>query len=159
VHNQRVFLDALGKKIGIKKEDWHYITVKELCVHGGAGLLYKYRNSKLKMLQSVYPTEEWVPWKFHHASNGFWENENNIRSFLDWLGKILHLKNLDDWYRIGRYQIQHYTRTTIIRSNRPSLLKALRLRNVQGKQIPYELIVHQLLQLFPGQGKLSTHNY
>lgn len=36
-------------------DDWHEVTVKEVRVHGGAGLLKRYGDSLVQALCAVYP--------------------------------------------------------------------------------------------------------
>jgi hypothetical protein len=69
---------------------------------GGGGLLIgKCNNSIPTMVTSVYNEYEWLPWKF---SNGvpkhYWEDVNNQRKFMDWVGKQLEYKEFCDWYKI-----------------------------------------------------------
>ncbi len=47
----------------------------------------------------MFPEFEWLPWKFH-VPKGFWNDMNNQRNFVDWVGKQLKYKNREDWYKI-----------------------------------------------------------
>jgi hypothetical protein len=41
-----------------------------------------------------------LPWKFNKAPKDFWNNKDNQRKFLDWLGKELGFKEMSDWYKV-----------------------------------------------------------
>jgi hypothetical protein len=38
--------------------------------------------------------------------SGFWDSQNNRRHFIDWLGKELGFKSMDDWYKITHDTIE-----------------------------------------------------
>lgn len=102
-NNQLKFLDWLGKELGFKSmTDWYQITAELIYKHGGEGLLLKYfNNSPIQMLQTLYPTIEWIPWKFStHVPNGYWEDPNNRIKFVSWLGKELGYASMEHWYQL-----------------------------------------------------------
>lgn len=100
--NQREFFDWLGKQLGYKKLDDRYkVTQEDIKNYGGRGLLNEYYNSSLtKALIAVYPTQNWMLWRFGRVPKGFWETGANQREFFDWLGQQLGYKELDDWYNV-----------------------------------------------------------
>ncbi len=56
VSNQRTFLDDLAKKLNIKnQEGWYKVSASIVRQNGGPTLLWKYNNSLISMLLSVYP--------------------------------------------------------------------------------------------------------
>ena len=67
--------------------------------------LWKKYNSPLTMLSNVYPEYEWLPWKFTKCPNFYWEDVNNQRKFLDWVGKELGIKEFSDWYKV-RFEVE-----------------------------------------------------
>ena len=56
----------------------------------------------LKVLSDVYPEYEWLPWKFTHVSPNYWQDVKNQKQFMDWAGKELKIKNIEDWYNVTR---------------------------------------------------------
>jgi len=79
----------------------------------GHGLLDVYEGSLFKVLQGVYPTHQWHPWKLH-SSPRQWENADFQRRYLDWLGRdVLKLSSaqstnnidLEGWYNVSYQDI------------------------------------------------------
>jgi hypothetical protein len=54
------------------------------------------------MLLSIYPEYEWLSWRFTQIPKNFWEKMENQKKFVDWAGKKLGIKEMDDWYKILR---------------------------------------------------------
>jgi len=52
-------------------------------------------------LKTAFPTHEWHPWKFSKVYPGFWRNPDNVRLYVEWLGKELRLNDLSDWYNVS----------------------------------------------------------
>ncbi len=48
----------------------------------------------------MFPDHVWLPWLFNQVPKNFWGDMKNQRNFMDWLGKRLNVKKLDDWYKI-----------------------------------------------------------
>jgi hypothetical protein len=67
----------------------------------GARLVSKYNGSMYKLMSSVYPEYEWLPWRFVKSPHNFFVDNKNKRDFLDWAGKKLGIKELDDWYNVS----------------------------------------------------------
>jgi len=65
-----------------------------------------YDNSLSKALAALYPNFEWKPWKFRWSPKGFWQNKNNVKSFLESLKKDLNLQKQRDWFFISNKQIK-----------------------------------------------------
>jgi hypothetical protein len=62
----------------------------------------KYNGSPSSLLSAVYPDHEWLPWKFEKTSKNFWDQPTNQRSFMEWAGKQLQIKDMNDWYKISK---------------------------------------------------------
>jgi hypothetical protein len=74
---------------------------------GGAKLLNKYKDSPLRMLSTIYPEYDWLPWKFNEpCPPNYWESVNNQRKFIDWAGKQLSVKEMSDWYKVSKMVFQ-----------------------------------------------------
>lgn len=100
--NRKQFFDWLGIQLGYKDmNDWYNVTVDHFRKNGGGGLLTSYYStSPSNALQVIYPSHNWMPWKFAQAPRGFWEKQENWRRFFDWLGTQLGYKDMNDWYTV-----------------------------------------------------------
>ena len=67
---------------------------------GGVRLIDLYNGSLSKLLSSVYPEYDWLPWKFTVCPLGFWNDIANQRKFTEWVAKELNIKEMEDWYRV-----------------------------------------------------------
>ncbi len=59
-------------------------------------------------IQSVYKGQhQWHPWLFEKVPAGYWEDDNNIKLFMGWVGKELKIgeNNMDEWYRVSSNQL------------------------------------------------------
>jgi hypothetical protein len=61
----------------------------------------KYNDSPSLLLSNVYPEYEWLPWRFVNGPKNFWNDVNNSKKFLDWAGKQLGVKEINDWHRVS----------------------------------------------------------
>jgi hypothetical protein len=105
--NRKKFFDSLAAELHITQlEDWYEITIHTIVKHGGSALLLKYyENSPAKALQSVYPHHCWHIWRFRKVSKGFWLIRENQIHFVKWLGEKLHIREMEDWYRVSIHHI------------------------------------------------------
>jgi hypothetical protein len=79
------------------------VEIKDLFEIGGGGVLSaKFNSSIALLLAKVYPEYEWLPWKFDRCPNNYFENVNNQRKFMEWAGKQLKIKEMSDWYDVGK---------------------------------------------------------
>ena len=71
-------------------EDWYKISKKDICKNGGSGLLSGYyASTPSKFVMEMFPDYEWLPWKFTRMPQDYWEDENNCKKYVKWLGKEL----------------------------------------------------------------------
>ena len=111
--NQRKFMDWAGKQLNIKDmSDWYKVTtqvafsaltrvkIQEITNLGGGNALKLHHYSMFPLLSSTYPEYEWLPWKFSKCPKNFWEDKGNQRKFMDWAGKELEIKEMNDWYKV-----------------------------------------------------------
>jgi hypothetical protein len=66
----------------------------------GAGWLKNASVSLHELLSTAYPQHEWLPWKFDQVPNYFWDDIQNQKKFLNWMGKQLKINSLEDWYKV-----------------------------------------------------------
>ena len=100
------------KHLGYKTLDQFYqMSSKDISQYGGKALLEHIFNGSISIaLQSIYPDHQWLPWKFEQqkVSPGFWDQFNNQKFFIEWLGKELGFKHINDWFNITQKHIQDY---------------------------------------------------
>src|SRR5690348_7097251 len=84
-------------------DDWYNLSVQSIEMNRGEGLLTNYYDNTLsKALQNVYPEHKWCPWKFKVIPKGYLAKKENQREFMEWLGKQLGYKCLEDWYKVTK---------------------------------------------------------
>ena len=106
IENRKKYIEWLGKILKYKTmEDWYKISIKDIKDNDGAGLIEFYNGSIKKILNEIFSDYEWLEWKFNSVPNGFWPDINNQQKYLEWLGKILNYKKMEDWYNISQTDI------------------------------------------------------
>ena len=99
--NQKWYMDWLFKELGYESvEDWYKITIDNIEKNYGCGLLNKYESSPQKILKNLFPSKEWLPWKFNRVIQYFWDSVENQKWYMDWLFKELGYESDEDWYII-----------------------------------------------------------
>eukprot|EP01121_Diplochlamys_sp_Union-15-3_P015497 TRINITY_DN5137_c0_g1_i1.p1 TRINITY_DN5137_c0_g1~~TRINITY_DN5137_c0_g1_i1.p1 ORF type:complete len:359 (-),score=52.32 TRINITY_DN5137_c0_g1_i1:168-1244(-) len=101
------FLGNLPLSLGFKcKEDWYSLTFADIKEQGGAGLLaLNYDGSVSRALMHVYPSQEWLPWKFNVAPHSYWEDKVSRRNYFNWIGNMLKISRFEDWYQYTKLDI------------------------------------------------------
>ncbi|MGH7962887.1 MAG: hypothetical protein ACRERD_13830 [Candidatus Binatia bacterium] len=100
--NRHLYLDWLGKQLGFTQpEDWYHFTGRHLQQRHGWTLRGNFGGSPLAILKDYLPQYDWKEWLFVSAPQRFWQNPANRRRYLDWLGKQLGFRRVEDWYRIS----------------------------------------------------------
>lgn len=101
--NRRRYLEWLGKRLGYKRnEDWYQVHGNDFRDNYGAGLLAShYRNSYQDALAELVPGYDWLPWRFRTTPDGFWEQSENRIRYMQWLGRRLGYRSLEDWYALS----------------------------------------------------------
>jgi len=101
--SQREFLEAVGRRLGIKElADWYRVRASDLSRHqrGGKGLLNQYGGSLRAALESAFPNFEWTPWQFRAVHRGFWMCLENRREYLQWLARELQVVQSVQWHNV-----------------------------------------------------------
>ncbi len=100
--NRLSFMEWIEKTLQIESEEcWYRVTRKSFAENGGGGLLTNhYRGSILAALREWRPDHDWKPWLFPKVPHGFWQEAENRRSYMDWLGGVLQIKREEDWYQV-----------------------------------------------------------
>ena len=98
--NHRLFLDRLRSDMQLDTvESLVTVPLYKIRDAGGAIMLKQYENY-LALLKEVYPSNTWPEFR-HPLPYGFWKSKYSQKQYLDWIGKVLELKKLDDWYSVN----------------------------------------------------------
>jgi len=110
----------MGKKLGVRDSDlspWYKVSIKELQEYGGPGLLARYRNVISRMLETVYPEYDWLPWKFTVSPHNSWKDPAVILKAVKFAEKSLNLKEVQDWHRVSISQLREIDLAQIFLNN------------------------------------------
>ena len=104
IAHRRQFLRWLGQRCGFRTPaDWYSIRQRHFKMNRGGGLLaHAYGFSVFRAVQELFPDAEWLPWKFGGVPQRFWQNEQNRRWYLRWLGLELGYRQPGDWYSVRK---------------------------------------------------------
>src|SRR5579871_6570731 len=85
VVNRRRYMDWLAKTCGFRRpEDWHEVTKQHFHANRGGGLLANYyRDSPVLAIREYRPQYEWKVWLFKCVPQGFWQDPENRRAYMD----------------------------------------------------------------------------
>ena len=116
--NRREYMRWLGQQLGYKKPtDWYAIRKHHFVAHRGEGMLSNYcRNSQIDAVKEYLPRTDWKEWLFHEVPQGFWQEAENRRRYLSWLGVRLRVREPENWYRLTRAKLIQYRGATLIQS-------------------------------------------
>ncbi|MCP4548077.1 MAG: hypothetical protein GY835_16560, partial [bacterium] len=121
--NRRRYLKWLGKQLGFKKiEDWYRVTNRDFKDNHGGTLLYMFGGSPSAVVKDRYPDFNWQEWLFPTIPHHFWDDRTNRRRYLEWLGKQLGFKRMEDWYHLTAqdFVVFHGGRLAQIHNGSPS---------------------------------------
>jgi hypothetical protein len=122
---QRDFAAWVEREKGMTSpRDWYSIRQKDLTELGGpfemlilqfrsalnvivgVSLLQRhYKGSVFALVKALRPDHKWLEWEFSQTPQGFWNNVQNQRRFLDWAGGELGVASMEDWYKISKAQV------------------------------------------------------
>ncbi len=99
VENQRKFFDTLVQHLKLENySQWYNYERSDISQISGNILLdYHYSGSLFSALETVYPEHLWHPWEFAKLPPLFWEEEANVKQYLQYLEKKHQLSSLEDW--------------------------------------------------------------
>eukprot|EP01114_Cavostelium_apophysatum_P000432 TRINITY_DN10397_c0_g1_i2.p1 TRINITY_DN10397_c0_g1~~TRINITY_DN10397_c0_g1_i2.p1 ORF type:complete len:506 (+),score=124.86 TRINITY_DN10397_c0_g1_i2:145-1662(+) len=119
--NLRAFMDDVGAELGVKKsEDWYRFRFNDIGVLSPAFASLnstwkdQFGKNLFKILQSVYPEYEWKPWNFEKVPSGFWEDDRNVRSFVEDMAVKLGLKSVEEWVEVPISEVHKLGGTYLI---------------------------------------------
>ena len=76
--------------------------MKDFIKNYGQSLIFQYNGSHINLILSVFSNYNWLPWKFNSIPKGFWDEEINVKSYMNWLSEKLNIKTMEDWYTVSR---------------------------------------------------------
>lgn len=102
--NRKAYMDWLAERLGVKTiDDWYQVSRAHFHTNSGGGLLANYYgDSVFRALEEYAPRKKWQPWCFHTVPQGYWQDIDNRRTYMRWLGKQIGFTKLSDWYRLKR---------------------------------------------------------
>ena len=101
--NIQSFLRNLKEKLNIKTpEDWNLLTLHQISFYGGERLIKKYSLYEIKCL--ACPEGKDIFDKPFTPSS-YWDNDENIKLFIDKLRYHLNIQSSKDWKRVSKSQI------------------------------------------------------
>ena len=74
---------------------------KDFANIGGSRLLRnKFNSSPLLFVQKMFPTYDWLPWKFGSCPRHYWHSVDNQKKYVKWLENELKINEKSDWYKV-----------------------------------------------------------
>jgi len=86
--------------LGDNQEAFYQIMVKKHLGSTGGSNLHVIHGTLVNILRFALPEFEWLEWKFSRVPRKYWQELNNRKKYLRWLGNELGFQNPEDWYRI-----------------------------------------------------------
>lgn len=132
---QRAFLDSVAAELDVRRPaDWSRVRNCDIEERGGRTLLKIHGWSLLAALQSVYGAEgeesaaggAWSAALCRGSvASAYWEEEANVRLFMQALAEELGVRRPEDWYRVSQKQIREHNGAGLLARMR--FVDALRL--------------------------------
>jgi hypothetical protein len=107
--NRRRYLDWVGEQLGFSKpEDWYQLMEQHLAQRHGSRLLQKFGYLPFAVVKDYLPRRRWFEWRFAKVPIGFWDDQDNRRRYLDWLGTQLRYRCPKDWMSLQAVHLKQY---------------------------------------------------
>ena len=121
-------MDRVASAVGVTTpSDWKKVTYRDVERLGEAGLLKYYSHSVFSALQDLYPEHEWVETECRpNVRNGYWEDVDNCRRFLDSVAQRFGVKERKDWQKVRNEDVVAMGGDRILRIHGNSLFNTLR---------------------------------
>lgn len=99
------FFNQLSSKLNIVyQSDWYAVKMSD--VRQEDGDISKFHETFIYGLEEVYPMFTWYPWLFPNVPHGYWSEHSNQRKYMDWLGDVLGITTVDQWYDVKISQMK-----------------------------------------------------
>ena len=56
----------------------------------------------MNLIKRVDPNYNWLPWKFNQTPKGYWNDETNVKAYMNWLSEKLNIETMEDWYKVSQ---------------------------------------------------------
>ena len=148
------FLSQIKGKYNVNTpEDWNLITSKHIKSNGGGILASKYSMYDIRCL--ACPEGKSI---FNNPPNpsGYWENKENIDSFISIVKQKYNLNSPEDWKRIAKRQITSEGGWGLFNSKCYSKIK---IKFETPKEEPKFVPLSQLISESPNKGKRSSQRW
>jgi hypothetical protein len=104
--NRKRYMVWLGQHLGFKRlDDWYAVIGDDFNANYGNQCLKLYGGSPLAALRDCWPRHTWHEWRFARVPFDFWDDLENRKRYVRWVGEKLKLKKPEDWYRVKRRQL------------------------------------------------------
>ena len=140
------FLHFLREKLDLKTPyDWNLLTQKQIIQFGGNSLLKIYSLFEIKCLGCSDVKFLFLqPNKY--KPHGFWNDNENIKQFLNDLKEKFNLNSIEDWNRISKSQIILHGGGGLLKKE---ILKENNQNSSIGKRSTQRWLFLQIQKLFP----------
>jgi len=103
--NLTSFIKDMEQDLNIhKKEDWYLVTAAKVETMGGKHALTEH-GGVVQILKKIYPEHAWQEWKWEVVPRGFWDVDENVKRFFEFVRHELGIKSMRDWYRVTNQQV------------------------------------------------------
>lgn len=108
--NRQAYMRWLGRKLRFRRNaDWYRVRKQDFYANGGGGLLANYYgDSPLAAVREFKPRYDWKPWLFSSVPQGYWQQLENRRAYVEWLGRQAGCKSPESWSRLTRAQFARH---------------------------------------------------
>jgi hypothetical protein len=105
--NRRRYMIWLGKRLGFKHvRDWYSVTGDDFNANYGNQFLKLHNGLPVAAVRDSFPRHAWNEWMFARVPIGFWDEPENRKRYMRWLGRKLKFKRPQDWHKIRSHDFQ-----------------------------------------------------
>lgn len=79
----------------------------------------------MSMLSQAFPNHNWLEWRFAATPRSFWRDRKNTRAYMDWLGVMINIKTMEEWYGVKPMHLKQYGGASllVIHTTIPNILQ------------------------------------
>ena len=117
IDNHKKYILWLANKLGIKSPDeWYKYDYNIIEKNKGDSLINKhYGGSISKLLKIGYPDFDFIMYRFNQSPNGYWNDINNRKTYLEDLFKHKKFTKTHDWYSITKEDFLNFHGSGLLR--------------------------------------------
>lgn len=104
------FLREIEQKLNLNSaHDWNKLTISQIRFYGGGGLLKLYTLYEIKCMGCKNFEKAFFPKQRQDSKpENFWDDKDNLHSFIEKLKCKYNLNSISDWNRISDLQIKEF---------------------------------------------------